>query len=311
MELSDDDLRNELAKYMDPVPPATGFVVAFLMLIGSTREVLKAKLAKLQASKPKEASSKSAATSTDNSPDRRASSSRRQAVTTVPATTTPAIVENRAPAVPVSQPSPERRSVADVNSATSEAAFHDTSKSRNDSVLYEDSEYRIRYFPSAELPDYPGGLPVFRRRSLHPSGNQVAPSDPYEEFYIRSPRLQAKIDAERIISRVMTSISSPTKHPHSRVQASCDFLSHSLLGLLSLLLAPFALVRALTCELLDVGVDTLFECLTGALYRCRSFLLDPGFKDILLSAHCLPPDRPGDVLLSFGSILSQSCAGVY
>ncbi|KAL5112458.1 hypothetical protein TcWFU_007144 [Taenia crassiceps] len=300
MELSDEDLRKELAKFMDPVPPAT---------------VLKAKLAKLQASNPKGVRSCDLANSLfrdlyatmnkDNSPDRR--TSRRQAVTTATATTiTPVAVENRVSATPVRQRSPEKRLVADVGSPGSEPALHETNKSRNDSVLYEDSEYRIRYFPSAELPDYPGGLPVFRRRSLHPSGNREEPSDPYEEFYIRSPRLQAKIDAERIISRVMTGTSSETRSCHFRgrdyyrkrwcqpvrrnswirlpsVRAFWDFLSYSLLGLCSLLLAPFTLVRVLSYRFFSIlGFKTfvflLFTCILTAM-GIFFFLSDPFYQN--------------------------------
>ncbi|KAL5966616.1 hypothetical protein TSMEX_005647 [Taenia solium] len=283
MELSDEELRRELAKYMDPVPPATG----------STREVLRAKLAKFQASNPK-----------DSSPDRR--TSRRQAVATSTTTTViPAAAEHLVSAAPVRQRSPEKRPVADVGSPTSELVFHETSKSRNDSVLYEDSEYRIRYFPSAELPDYPGGLPVFRRRSLHPSGNREAPSDPYEEFYIRSPRLQAKIDAERIISRVMTGTSSEIRPCRARVgdfyrkqwyrpagrkswirlpsvQAFWDFLSYSLLGLFSLLLAPFTLVRVLSCESIEaIGSMLCTSSLRVSLIVADRVFSIMGFKTLL------------------------------
>lgn len=210
---------------------------------------------------------------------------RRQVIATATTTTiTPVVAENCVSATPVRQPPPEKRSVEGVGSPSSELAFREASKSRNESVLYEDGEYRIRYFPSAELPDYPGGLPVFRRRSLHPSGNREAPSDPYEEFYVRSPRLQAKIDAERIISRVMTGTSSDVKPCRARggdfyhkrwcrpvgrnswirlpsFQAFWDFLSYSLLGLFSLLLAPLTLVRVLSCE--SIAVILFILCTSG------------------------------------------------
>ncbi|CDS40037.1 Lamino associated polypeptide 2 emerin [Echinococcus multilocularis] len=300
MELSDEDLRKELAKYMDPVPPATG----------STREVLRAKLAKFQASKPKaclEASDKSlsAVAGTDDSPERR--TSRRQTIATTTTTViTPSTAENLASTTPVRQRSLEKHQVADIASSPSERVFHESNKSRNDSVLYEDSEYRIRYFPSAELPDYPGGLPVFRRRSLHPSGNREAPSDPYEEFYIRSPRLQAKMDAERIISRVMSGTVSeirsrstkgrafyreqwcrPVKRkswiPLPPVRAFCDFLSYSLLSLFSLLLAPFTLVRVLSYRVCPIlGFKTLLFLLIACILTVLGiffFLSDPFYRN--------------------------------
>ena len=54
MEISDDELRKELSKYMDPVPAVTGyFSLSLIVFVGSTREVLRAKLAKLQAAETK------------------------------------------------------------------------------------------------------------------------------------------------------------------------------------------------------------------------------------------------------------------
>lgn len=111
------------------------------------------------------------------------------------------------------------------------------------------------------MPEYPGGVPVFRRRSLHPPNDKEEISNPYEEFYIRSPRLQAKIDAERIISRVMSgNVSSrpnafyrSTRHREDWIPSggrkSLFKMPSAFLSLCALLLAPFALVRGVACKL--------------------------------------------------------------
>lgn len=107
-----------------------------------------------------------------------------------------------------------------------------------------------------------------RRRSLHPGGNECDLSNPYEEFYIRSPRLQAKIDAERIISRVMSGATDQTrsrrtlggpayrrpfeKKPWLRLPSLESFnklLIRAFYGLISLILAPFMMVRMVSCKL--------------------------------------------------------------
>ncbi len=137
-----------------------------------------------------------------------------------------------------------------------------SSSSANSSYVYEDSQYRVRRFPATELPDYPSGIPVFRRRSLHPDGVKVMDDgvpDPYEEFFIRSPRIQAQLDAQRIISRVMSDgreeTIQPTRMPYTytrsysrpqpkkfrlpSAQPLFDLLAYAVAGLIGLLILPF------------------------------------------------------------------------
>lgn len=187
---------------------------------------------------------------------------------------------------PILERSPEK-SLASPSAPSISPSASPLNKSRNESILYEDDEYRVRYFPSSEMPEYPGGVPVFRRRSLHPLNGKEATSNPYEEFYIRSPRLQAKIDAERIISRVMSGKNSSRFSPSNRnvryqedwfrqnrhtswfvmpsSQALMDFFSGVFLALCALLLAPFAAIRLVSCKLLPSELISM-PCAAIELY---------------------------------------------
>ncbi|KAM7540220.1 hypothetical protein Aperf_G00000031745 [Anoplocephala perfoliata] len=180
---------------------------------------------------------------------------------------------------PISEHSPPKSQISPLVPSIS-LSTSPLSKSRNESILYEDDKYRVRYFPSSDMPEYPGGVPVFRRRSLHPVNDKEATSNPYEEFYIRSPRLQAKIDAERIISRVMSGNSTSRLHDtyhnvnyrenwfQKKKSASwfnvpsshtlVNFFSEAFLGLCALLLAPFAAIRTASSRIRSaVGCKTL------------------------------------------------------
>jgi len=123
------------------------------------------------------------------------------------------------------------------------------------SSIYEDGEYRVRRFPATNIPDYPGGIPIYRRRSLHPALSDPLP-DPYEEIILRSPRELAKLDARRIISRVMEGSfyanensykSQFNKRPTTSKATSWRLLLNAVIylcsGLLYLLLSPLNAVR--------------------------------------------------------------------
>ncbi|VDN96233.1 unnamed protein product [Rodentolepis nana] len=324
MDITDEELRKQLANYMDNVPPVTG----------STRDVLKLKLAKYVSS---ENTSKSSSANVEKDVEKRASRRQTFASSTSSPKTSNA-VESEVSNSPVEQASDKRRKTISVpprsaspeelqddflhNSPISErspelsqsspqaprASFSRSSlnKSRNgESILYEDDNYRVRYFPSSEMPEYPGGVPVFRRRSLHPLNDKEDTSNPYEEFYIRSPRLQAKIDAERIISRVMSG--NGTSHPdmyyrgkNSRgnlfppsgrrsllkipsMHSIMDFFSSVILGLCALLLSPFALVRCASSHICSaVGCKTLSVlCLVCILVALTIFFIfsDPFYRN--------------------------------
>ncbi|VDL19424.1 unnamed protein product [Hymenolepis diminuta] len=282
MDVTDEELRKQLANYMDNVPPVTG----------STREVLKVKLAKYMSSETPSRSS-----STNGEKDLEKRTAKRQTIATTASSTNSFKTSNvgdniisRPPAeqnspekrrktisVPPPSASPEKRQSALVNTSPITDRSHEgpqgprvplsqspLNKSRNgESILYEDDEYRIRYFPSSEIPEYPGGVPVFRRRSLHPPNEKEEISNPYEEFYIRSPRLQAKIDAERIISRVMSGNSSrpnalyrSTRHREDWIPSggrkSLFKMPSAFLSLCALLLAPFALIRGVASRIRSV-----------------------------------------------------------
>nr|CDS26145.1 Lamino associated polypeptide 2 emerin [Hymenolepis microstoma] len=327
MDITDEELRKQLANYMDNVPPVTG----------STREVLKLKLAKYTSS---ETSSKSSSTNTEKDTEKRAS--KRQTIASLASSTsspkTSNAVENAVSTSPVEQASDKRRKTISVlprsaspeesqddflhNSPSSvrspelshspvqtpRASFSQSplNKSRNgESILYEDGNYRVRYFPSSEMPEYPGGVPVFRRRSLHPLNNKEDTSNPYEEFYIRSPRLQAKIDAERIISRVMSGDGTPrptmsyrsAKYGGNWLPSSdrksllkmpsahsiMNIISGAFLGFCALLLAPFAFVRCASSRFRSViGCRTLLVlCLVCILVALAIFFIfsDPFYRN--------------------------------
>ncbi|VDD82039.1 unnamed protein product [Mesocestoides corti] len=232
--LSDDELREELGKYMESVPPVTG----------STREVLRAKLAKFQSSKSEDAASK-------------------RSRTVVATTETTEVLEPVSPPELEKSPSPQKSTVG---GAGGDKPLPPQSPVSPNSFVYEDSSFRVRRFPQTDLPDYPGGIPVFRRRSLHPSGKDDSLPDPYEEFYIRSPRLQAKIDAQRIMSKVMSSTEKMrhrhTSYAYSRASSKraswfrkpdlrgyFDLLTRALSGLFSLLLVPFTALRVGTSRI--------------------------------------------------------------
>ncbi|VEL09717.1 unnamed protein product [Protopolystoma xenopodis] len=86
-------------------------------------------------------------------------------------------------------------------------SFEDNDLSLRGNVEYDSEGYRIRRIPATKLPTYPGGVPIFRRQSLLHS------VDPYGEFVIRSPALQAKYDASVIFDRVFS-------------RSGLDFLRH-------------------------------------------------------------------------------------
>nr|VZI24743.1 unnamed protein product [Spirometra erinaceieuropaei] len=114
----------------------------------------------------------------------------------------------------------------------------------SNSSLFETENYRVRRFPATEMPEYPGGIPVFRRRSLHPSASELP--DPYEEIIIRSPKIQAQIDAQRIMSRAMqrtyghVSLRSSRSRFHG-LASLCNACTRGVISLLSLVLLPFSL----------------------------------------------------------------------
>lgn len=128
-------------------------------------------------------------------------------------------------------------------------AYGDSSTVSDGSIVLENERYRTRHFPATKLPDYPGGIPVLRRRSLHPKNEKIP--DPYEEFYIRSPKWQAEQDSKRIISRVMSRqsmVREPLQLSSRRkpfLQPLWDFLARSASGLFGIVCLPFAVITAL------------------------------------------------------------------
>ncbi len=155
-----------------------------------------------------------------------------------------------------------------------------SSSSANSSYVYEDSQYRVRRFPATELCEY-------RRRSLHPDGVKVMDDgvrDPYEEFFIRSPCIQAQLDAQRIISRVMSEgheeTIQPTRMPYTytrsysrpqpkkfrlpSAQPLFDLLAYAVAGLIGLLILPF---KAIGMGARKFPLLKLFYCSFINLYK--------------------------------------------
>uniref|UniRef100_A0A0X3PNH3 LEM domain n=2 Tax=Schistocephalus solidus TaxID=70667 RepID=A0A0X3PNH3_SCHSO len=235
MDLTDEELRTKLSKYMTSVPPVTA--TTRVLLFNKLQKFLEADLNGVDES---------------NEPPVIMDSPRKRTTGFVSSRITPSkesttVQETSVSVNLTSSGGSERPASPKKAELTTGGAKGDTLSPSNslNSSLFETANYRVRRFPATEMPEYPGGIPVFRRRSLHPSANELP--DPYEEIVIRSPKLQAQIDAQRIMSKAMERAfghASLKKTSRSRFQGLVSLYSAcsgAIASFLSLILLPFSL----------------------------------------------------------------------